>query len=98
MICSSYRLQEKQEYLFNDKVKSYTNLGYSLENAKTEAAKTVAVAGTGEHQLGLSVDIVDVNDQNLDSSQEKIAVQKWLIENSWKYGFILRYPTKIKAT
>ena len=21
------------------------------------------------------------------------AVQKWLLENSWRYGFILRYPT-----
>ena len=93
LICSSYRSQEKQERLFNDKVKYYTNLGYSLEKAKTEAAKTVAVPGTSEHQLGLAVDVVDVNNQNLDSSQEKTAVQQWLMANSWKYGFILRYPT-----
>ena len=93
LICSSYRSQEKQEELFDDKVKYYTNLGYSPESAKTEAAKTVAVPGTSEHQLGLALDIVDVNNQNLDSSQEKTAVQQWLIANSWKYGFILRYPT-----
>ena len=49
--------------------------------------------GTSEHQLGLAVDIVDVNYQLLDTNQENTAVQKWLLENSWRYGFILRYPT-----
>lgn len=53
----------------------------------------VAVPGTSEHQLGLAVDIVDVNYQLLDTNQENTAVQKWLLENSWRYGFILRYPT-----
>jgi len=52
----------------------------------------VAVPGTSEHQLGLAVDLVDLDNQNLNESQEKTAVQKWLLENSWKYGFILRYP------
>lgn len=70
----------------------YGLVGYSAEEAKIEAAKSVAVPGTSEHQLGLAVDIVDVNNQNLDSSQEHTPVQKWLMENSWKYGFILRYP------
>ena len=44
-------------------------------------------------QLVLAVDIVDVNYQLLDTNQENTAVQKWLLENSWRYGFILRYPT-----
>ena len=30
--------------------------------------------------------------QLLDNSQEDTAVQKWLMEHSWEYGFILRYP------
>lgn len=53
----------------------------------------VAVPGTSEHQTGLAMDIVDVNNQRLDESQESTAVQKWLIEHSLEYGFILRYPT-----
>ena len=57
------------------------------------AGHQVAVPGTSEHQLGLAVDIVDVNYQLLDTNQENTAVQKWLLENSWRYGFILRYPT-----
>lgn len=92
LICSSYRSQEKQESLYQNKVNRLRAQGYSPEKAKAEAAKSVALPGTSEHQLGLAVDIVDVNNQNLDKSQENTAVQKWLMEHSWEYGFILRYP------
>lgn len=67
--------------------------GYGLEDAKAKAGRQVAVPGTSEHQLGLAVDIVDVSYQLLDTNQENTGVQKWLLENSWRYGFILRYPT-----
>lgn len=53
----------------------------------------MAVPGTSEHQLGLALDIVDISNQTLDESQENTPVQKWLMNNSWRYGFILRYPT-----
>ena len=66
--------------------------GYSEEEARTETARNVAKPGTSEHQLGLAVDIVDKDYQVLDEAQEDTAVQKWLMENSWRYGFILRYP------
>ena len=42
---------------------------------------------------GWAVDIVDLDHQLLDESQEQTAVQQWLMTNSWRYGFILRYPT-----
>mgnify|MGYP000827952842 CR=1 FL=1 len=35
--------------------------------------------------------------QLLDEGQEDTAEQKWLMENSWKYGFILRYPSEKSA-
>lgn len=94
VICSSYRSQEKQERLFNNEVNRLLSKGYSKEKAELEAGKAVAVPGTSEHQLGLAVDIVDLANQNLDESQENTSVQKWLMKNSWKYGFILRYPNK----
>ena len=53
----------------------------------------MARPGTSEHQLGLALDIVDLDYQQLDTRQEETPEQKWLMENSWKYGFILRYPT-----
>ena len=67
--------------------------GYSQERAEEAAGELVAVPGTSEHQLGLALDIVDVANQVLDERQENTEVQKWLMKNSWKYGFILRYPT-----
>lgn len=93
LICSSYRSQQKQEELFQNKIGRLLAEGYTQEQAETEAAKAVAVPGTSEHQLGLAVDIVDVAYQLLDEAQERTHVQQWLIEHSWEYGFILRYPT-----
>ena len=98
IICSSYRTQEKQEYLYNAKVKEYKKYGYSSEEAKNLASYWVAIPGTGEHQTGLAVDIVSKDYQILDEKQEETAEQKWLIENSYKYGFTLRYPTEKKET
>lgn len=94
VICSAYRSREKQETLFNNQVNAFIAEGYSEEDARTETAKSIAVPGTSEHQLGLAVDIVDYDYQLLDEGQEDTEVQKWLMENSWKYGFILRYPNE----
>jgi len=92
LICSSYRALEKQEQLYNEKINELTSQGYSLKDAREEAGRHVAVPGTSEHHLGLAFDIVDKNNQELNTSQEETPVQQWLMKNSWKYGFILRYP------
>ena len=92
VICSAYRTHQKQETLFNNQMNAYIAQGYSEEDARTETAKSIAVPGTSEHELGLALDIVDYNYQSLNEGQEDTPTQKWLMENSWKYGFILRYP------
>lgn len=94
LICSAYRSRAEQETLFQDQVNEYIAEGYSEEDARKETAKSIAIPGTSEHQLGLALDIVDYNYQILDEGQESTPVQKWLIENSWKYGFVLRYPNE----
>lgn len=93
LICSSYRPNEKQEQLYQNKVSEYLSQGYSKVEASDKAAFWVARPGTSEHQLGLAVDIVSTKNQRLDRSQENTVEQQWLIQNSWKYGFVLRYPT-----
>ena len=93
LICSSYRLPEKQQQLFDTKVNSLLTQGYSYNQALELAASEVATPGTSEHQTGLAVDIVDEGYQLLDASQEGTATQQWLFANSWKYGFVLRYPS-----
>lgn len=92
LICSAYRTQETQQDLFNNKVAKLEAGGKSHDEAVREAGTVVAVPGTSEHQLGLAVDVVDVNNQNLTEEQEKTPTQKWLMANSWRYGFIHRYP------
>lgn len=92
LICSAYRTQGFQEMLYQNEVEEWLNQGYSQNEAEKEAGCVVAVPGTSEHQIGLALDIVDEDNQLLDESQERTAVQKWLMEHSWEYGFILRYP------
>lgn len=78
--------------LFDNQVEKWKNQGCSENEAKIEAGKLVAVPGTSEHQLGLALDIVDISYQLLEEDQQDTPAQKWLLENCWKYGFILRYP------
>ncbi len=91
-LCSAYRTQETQQELYDNKVQRLISSGMSEEEAKVEGAKAVAVPGTSEHQLGLAVDIVDANMQDLTDEQENTETQRWLMANSWRYGFIHRYP------
>lgn len=91
ILCSSYRTEEKQQALFANKISRLLAQGYSQQAAEEEAGRWVAVPGTSEHQTGLAVDIIALDYQQLDEQQENTAEQKWLMENSYKYGFILRY-------
>lgn len=79
---SGYRTAEKQRELFEQKKAEYLQQGYSEAGAVAETEKWVTPPGTSEHQTGLAVDI----------SGAVYDIYPWLQENSWKYGFILRYP------
>jgi len=92
-IADAYRTREDQIYLYNRKVNYYLDLGYSPADARKEAATISAMPGTSEHEMGLAVDLVDSSYWVLDEAQENTPAQKWLIQHSWEYGFILRYPT-----
>ena len=91
-ICSAFRTQENQQALFDNKVLRVILEGVDREEAPDVAATTVARPGTSEHQLGMAVDIIDEIYPHLDEGQEDTATQQWLMENCWRYGFILRYP------
>ena len=91
-VCSAYRTEETQARLYANKVDRLMAQGMSEDKARTEAARSVAVPGTSEHQLGLAVDLVDNHNWSLDESQASMPAQQWLIKHSWEYGFILRYP------
>lgn len=92
LICSAYRTPEKQQKLYDNKRERLIADGFTRYGVDTEAAREVALPGRSEHQSGLAVDMVDTTNQNLNETQESTAVQQWLMEHSWEYGFVLRYP------
>lgn len=98
LICSSYRAWDKQAELFQEKVQSCLDQGYSQAEAEDRASFWVARPGTSEHQTGLAVDIVDQNYQLLDEKQKDTPVQQWLMAHCAEYGFMLRYPTRKSET
>lgn len=91
LICSGYRTLDKQEMLFNQKVSAYVKQGYSMEEANQLARRILSVPGSGEHCLGLAVDIYSDSYRKLESGFADTKEGKWLREHCWEYGFILRY-------
>lgn len=89
-----YRTAEEQQQILDDKIAAYRSEGYTKRMAEETAMEWVALLGTSEHQLGISVDI------NADTSKcSRDDVYNWLLENSYKYGFIQSFPSgKISIT
>lgn len=94
VLCSAYRTEEYQQELFDNKIMRLLGEGVAYDQAPVVAARSVAVPGTSEHQLGLAVDIIDELYVNLDYWQQFTSVQQWLMANCSDYGFILRYPNE----
>ncbi|MBO5416288.1 MAG: D-alanyl-D-alanine carboxypeptidase family protein [Clostridia bacterium] len=93
-VTSAYRSYEYQEDIFQKYIEEYVKKGYTPEEAEAEVLKTSARPGTSEHQSGLCVDFITVGMKNgLNNEEfERTAAFRWLSENAYKYGFILRYP------
>ena len=92
MVTSAYRPAERQAVLHNQQIERFIGLGQSEEEAIATASSIVLPPGTSEHQTGLAVDIVTPEYQVLDEGFADTPAGRWLAENSWRYGFILRYP------
>ena len=93
---SGYRSPEEQKSLMMKKINEYQTQGYSAVGPSGLGRKWVALPGTSEHQLGMAVDINPARDQ-----AKADQLYEWLNHNSYKYGFILRYPadkTEITGT
>ena len=91
-IMSGYRSVWDQTVNFENAVRQRMNNGYGRPYAEEVVRQIIARPGTSEHHLGLAFDIVDSRRPSLDYRQELMDGQKWLMEHSWEYGFILRYP------
>ncbi len=81
---SGYRSYARQYKIFTNNI---------VTQGKTHTLQYSAVPGTSEHQTGLSMD-VSTKSLNYKLSDEfaDTLEGKWLANNSYKYGFIIRYP------
>ncbi len=86
-ISEAFRSEEEQQQLFDDKIQELISQGASEDEAQAQAQDWVALPGTSEHHTGLAVDI-STEDWEKQNAHD---IWDWLEENSWKYGFILRY-------
>lgn len=93
---SGFRTYETQTQLFNQKVAENINAGKNEEQAKADASTIVAIPGSSEHQLGLAVDFA-IPGVVLTEEFKNTAPGKWLSDNSYKYGFVLRYTKEQTA-
>jgi D-alanyl-D-alanine carboxypeptidase len=82
LVDSAYRSYDKQQQVY----KQYEN-----QKGTKYADSIAARPGFSEHQTGLVLDIYskECYDQAKFKDSKTYA---WLIANSYKYGFILRYP------
>lgn len=60
------------------------------------ANKFIADQGYSEHQLGTTVDFTTSEFNGNASMFNKTKAYKWLLDNAYKYGFILSYPENNK--
>ncbi|MEO9094542.1 MAG: D-alanyl-D-alanine carboxypeptidase family protein [Microbacteriaceae bacterium] len=81
---SAYRSYERQVSVYQ---------GWVNSDGQEAADLTSARPGHSEHQTGLAVDVSGISGEcALDQCFGDTAYGEWLAENSWEYGFIVRYP------
>ena len=95
VITSAFRNFDKQTSLYNEKTNALSRK-MSRKTAMEEASKVVAIPGSSEHQTGLAADICSEG-VGLISNFGNTKQGKWLKENSWKFGFVIRYPKEKTA-
>ena len=77
-IASGYRSYKKQEEIYNRYVRED-----GIDLADTYSARP----GHSEHQSGFSFDLNSINDSFAATNEGK-----WVNENAYLYGYIIRYP------
>jgi D-alanyl-D-alanine carboxypeptidase len=84
MVSTAYRSYTYQQTLYS---------GYVSSQGQAAADQESARPGYSEHQTGLAVDIRNGADTcSLEACFGTTPEGEWLAANSYKYGFILRYP------
>lgn len=90
-VIDGYRSYDTQQGIVNRKVNQKMASGMSWQSAYNQVTTSTAPAGSSEHQLGLAIDLSVLS--HTTSSFANTPAGAWMRENSWKYGYILRYQS-----
>lgn len=77
-VISGFRSYNRQNQIYNN---------YLKNDKKENVDKYSARPGSSEHQTGLAADINSLSQDFINTKEGK-----WLNDNCYKYGFIIRYP------
>ncbi len=89
-VTSAYRSYEYQDYLFNLYCSQHQHKFSTREECEKYVLTFSTKPGTSEHQSGLCVDMHNIPSAEVYFAEKPEA--KWLAENCYRFGFILRYP------
>ena len=90
-VITGYRSSSDQESVYNQAYQSEINAGYTSEEAEARIGLTVAKPGYSEFETGYTVSIAE-NSTITKEEMLQSDLYKYISENIYKYGFILRYP------
>ena len=95
VINEGYRANSKQEEYFQNEANKYADSLFG--DALVERVRqTVNYPGTSEYQSGFSfmVDRYLSGDPIMDYKFQSLPMSDWLLEHSWEYGIIFRFPVQ----
>ena len=94
IVTEGYRSWDEQNTMFQNRVNKLSSR-YSGDALIEAAKKEVNYPGTSEFNSGLSctLKLYDKDDPEVTNSKFSTTSQgKWMNENCWKYGLVLRFP------
>lgn len=89
-VTSAYRSYSYQNYLFNFYCEQHQHKFATREECEKYVLTFSTKPGTSEHQSGLCCDMHNIPAADVSFAEK--AEAKWLAENCYRFGFILRYP------
>lgn len=94
LIDEAYRTQQKQQEYYDAQAAKYADQ-YTGDVLRDKVVKDVSYPGTSEYQSGFAFRVDRYRRDDADFNKAKFNTTEhsdWLVKNSWKYGYIFRFP------
>jgi D-alanyl-D-alanine carboxypeptidase len=90
-LTAGYSTFEQRIALFEGAIKKVNDgvTGFSMKRVVSK----YAYPGRSEHNVGLALDIREINDSDISSNFLNTTAGAWMSDHAHEYGFILRYPS-----